>query len=843
MKKSSLTAAIFLAALTITTHTAHAETATQLRATINSYGLTAGGIGNTVTVTGTKTGATTTLTLDVDVGVTVDWTTAQLDGNIPYENDDPPVLVLKIGAGSFNMSGGKIEASSGIAINNNGIGVVTISGGTVSAPDSWGAAVYNLGGKIIVSGTAEVTSGSGNEFFQLATICNYSSGTNGISTIEITGGTVKNTASNTYARAVYNASTGVVNISGGTVLAKQGYAVYENGTGTTTLTGGLVFAYGTAANNVIYGNYTNTSGNAVVLAWNNVQTTNTAFASTAIYKSAGTAHWLNKSGKAGIDYANGANTGFIELAGVTVSKATPAPTFPTANGITYNPSTTLSTVTLSGGTGAGTFAWQNGTTVPTVANSGYPVVFTPTDAENYNTATQSVSLSVAKTTPAYTIPTGLTATYGQTLANVSLASFSGWSWMNASTLVDNAGARTHSAKFTPSDAANYNVMENINVSITVAKAKIAKPTATTPSHTYSGTEQSAGIAANDAYTVTGDKQTNAGSHTATVALKDKTNYEWTDGTTTDLSLPWSIAKATPDMLGVSFPDQAVTHNGNSHSIYISGTLPPEVSVSYTGNGQTELGDHTVTATFSVDEANYNVPAQMTATLTINNKITPDMSGIAFADKTVTYSGQPQSLAISGALPSGVTVSYKGNGQTNAGEYEVTAVFAVANTATHNTPAEKTATLTIAKANPATPAGLTATAGQTLAAIVLPAGWAWATPTASVGEAGTRTHKANFTPSDANYNAATDIDVSVAVTAETPIRVPQIASGNIRVQSTANAIVLENLPKNAKVEVYSLQGKRIYSSIPGNPQILRILVQTKGLYVVKIGSERIKVAVR
>jgi hypothetical protein len=153
-----------------------------------------------------------------------------------------------------------------------------------------------------------------------------------------------------------------------------------------------------------------------------------------------------------------------------------------------------------------------------------------------------------------------------------------------------------------------------------------------------------------------------------------------------------------------------------------------------------------------------------------------MSGIAFADKTVTYSGSPQSLAITGALPSGVTVSYEGNGQTDVGTHTVTATFAVADPANYNTPAPMTATLTI--------------------------------------ETGTD-----------------------------PIRSPQIASGNIRVQATTNAIVLENLPKNAKVEVYSLQGKRIYSAYPENPQILKIGVQTKGLYVVKIGSERMRVAVR
>jgi hypothetical protein len=63
--------------------------------------------------------------------------------------------------------------------------------------------------------------------------------------------------------------------------------------------------------------------------------------------------------------------------------------------------------------------------------------------------------------------------------------------------------------------------------------------------------------------------------------------------------------------------------------------------------------------------------------------------------------------------------------------------------------------------------------------------------------------------------------------------PQIE--RIGVQTKGMYIVLENLPKNTKVEVYNLQGKQIYSAHPENPKILRILVQTKGIYIIKIGN--------
>jgi hypothetical protein len=74
----------------------------------------------------------------------------------------------------------------------------------------------------------------------------------------------------------------------------------------------------------------------------------------------------------------------------------------------------------------------------------------------------------------------------------------------------------------------------------------------------------------------------------------------------------------------------------------------------------------------------------------------------------------------------------------------------------------------------------------------------------------------------------------------PISLPQTISGNIRVQAIGNAIMLENLPSNAKIEVYCLQGRRIYSINSGNFQILKIPIQAKGMYIVKIGNQIMRV---
>jgi len=77
---------------------------------------------------------------------------------------------------------------------------------------------------------------------------------------------------------------------------------------------------------------------------------------------------------------------------------------------------------------------------------------------------------------------------------------------------------------------------------------------------------------------------------------------------------------------------------------------------------------------------------------------------------------------------------------------------------------------------------------------------------------------------------------------TPTIPPQLAKITIQANSANKTIVLQNVPANAKVEVYNLQGKRIYSANHENPKILKIGVQT-GVYIVKVGNQTLRVAVR
>ncbi len=73
-----------------------------------------------------------------------------------------------------------------------------------------------------------------------------------------------------------------------------------------------------------------------------------------------------------------------------------------------------------------------------------------------------------KKRPSYTIPTGLTATIGDTLAQVALPK--GFEWIDSTLDVGEKGEHIFKAVFTPQDTENYAIINNIDVKVTVEEA-------------------------------------------------------------------------------------------------------------------------------------------------------------------------------------------------------------------------------------------------------------------------------------------------------------------------------------------------------------------------------------
>ena len=104
---------------------------------------------------------------------------------------------------------------------------------------------------------------------------------------------------------------------------------------------------------------------------------------------------------------------------ITIAKAAaPALIFPDAGNLTYGQKLSESILT-GGSTGYGTFAWKDGNIIPTVNNTGYEVVFTPSEKtlKNYeaiaeNNKTQDVSVTVARANPTINLTANISVESG-----------------------------------------------------------------------------------------------------------------------------------------------------------------------------------------------------------------------------------------------------------------------------------------------------------------------------------------------------------------------------------------------------------------------------------------------
>lgn len=144
----------------------------------------------------------------------------------------------------------------------------------------------------------------------------------------------------------------------------------------------------------------------------------------------------------------------------TVNKATPTISWPTPSPISYG--TALSATQLDATTGvAGTFAYSPASgTVLTAGQHTLSTTFTPSDSADYTAASDSVSLTVNKATPAITWANPAPIVYGTALSSTQLdatTSVAGtFSYSPLAGTVLYSGTYTLTTSFSPNDPSDYN---------------------------------------------------------------------------------------------------------------------------------------------------------------------------------------------------------------------------------------------------------------------------------------------------------------------------------------------------------------------------------------------------
>ena len=112
---------------------------------------------------------------------------------------------------------------------------------------------------------------------------------------------------------------------------------------------------------------------------------------------------------------------------------------------------------------------------------------------------------------------------------------------------------------------NHNDSAPASVSVTIARQPVNVPESDATVFTYDGKKKTYTIAANDNYTVANAEQTNAGTYTVTVTLKDTENFVWNDETDTAKEFPFVIA---PAKVTVTIKDK---------SAYVGSKTAPDLS--------------------------------------------------------------------------------------------------------------------------------------------------------------------------------------------------------------------------------------------------------------------------
>ena len=193
---------------------------------------------------------------------------------------------------------------------------------------------------------------------------------------------------------------------------------------------------------------------------------NGTYAAEWIFEPTDTEKYLTVSERSNITVEKAQQYGKLSMAGYTYGQAPSTPTLTDRTG-DLNAQVTYRYAAADSGS-VQTWDISN----PPALNAGtYRMYASIGDTDNYyGFEAVYCEFVVAKATPTYTVPTGLTAKYGQTLADVTLPD--GWSWMDSSESVGGAStaAKTFQAKFTPTDAVNYNMVENIELEVMVNKA-------------------------------------------------------------------------------------------------------------------------------------------------------------------------------------------------------------------------------------------------------------------------------------------------------------------------------------------------------------------------------------
>ena len=332
------------------------------------------------------------------------------------------------------------------------------------------------------------------------------------------------------------------------------------------------------------------------------------------------------------------------LTKVTVQKAPVQNLSVTApEGTVYGQSVSITaTPTLLNSSSEVSYKWYQGNTEIAGANES---VYTAVglDAGSYTfrcevscdgyITSQSVDLKVNKadcqiTPPAaveklvYTGKEQALITAGKADGGTMQYSLNGTDWQDTVPVGTNAG--TYTVQYQVIGDGNHNNTKPASVSVTIARQPVNVPEPDATVFTYDGEKKTYTIAANDNYTVANAEQTNAGTYTVSVTLKDTKNFVWNDKTDAAKGYTFVIA---PAKVTVTIKDKSA-YVGSKTAPDLSN---PEKDKDYTISGL--IGEDTLTGSVKLK---YNPATPDLTKVSDMTQITDNGSTLANSNYDVTY---------------------------------------------------------------------------------------------------------------------------------------------------------------------------------------------------------------
>ncbi len=316
---------------------------------------------------------------------------------------------------------------------------------------------------------------------------------------------------------------------------------------------------------------------------------------------------------------------YEERVNVEVKKAIPEYTLP--SDLKAKIGNKLSTINLPNG-----FHWNNPDEIVTGTGiKKYLANYVPVDKDNYETI-ENIELEVLIESDKQVIIPDISinnkifdgTTYinpeDLTISNLNSNEYIIEQLYTKETTIGKTKAIIH-LKLTDEKFLNYSFDDGsqekeFETDIEILPRNLKKPTLSNKLYVYNGKEQKA-ILNNyieDYMDISGNTRTNAGSQNIIISLKDK-NYIWEDNTNDDISLTFTIEKATPQ-INYHISKSVVKYDAQLHNINITVNSPSNVKIKYMNNegayilddcpSYQEIGDYLIKYKLYIEnDNNYN----------------------------------------------------------------------------------------------------------------------------------------------------------------------------------------------------------------------------------------------